>query len=85
MLYGRINLIFLNTILNTMHKIGSHTYPCPTCKTLTIWQDNPTKPFCSKRCQLIDLGEWASENYKIASLDTPFSDEINTLNDNQLD
>ncbi|MCP3897275.1 DNA gyrase inhibitor YacG [Moraxella sp.] len=52
-------------------------YPCPTCKTPTKWQDNPTKPFCSKRCQLIDLGEWASENYKIASSDTPFSDELN--------
>ncbi|MFA9485272.1 DNA gyrase inhibitor YacG [Moraxella haemolytica] len=52
------------------------TYPCPTCKTLTTWADNPVKPFCSKRCQLIDLGEWASENYKIPTADTPFSEEI---------
>ncbi|MCL1622855.1 DNA gyrase inhibitor YacG [Moraxella sp. Tifton1] len=53
------------------------TYPCPTCKKPTLWHNNPAKPFCSKRCRLIDLGEWASERYKIASLDTPFSDETN--------
>ncbi|WFF37855.1 DNA gyrase inhibitor YacG [Moraxella nasibovis] len=52
------------------------TYPCPTCKKPSAWHDSPTKPFCSKRCQLIDLGEWASENYKIASDQSPFSDEM---------
>ncbi|EAQ0897720.1 DNA gyrase inhibitor YacG, partial [Salmonella enterica] len=25
------------------------------------------RPFCSKRCQLIDLGEWAAEEKRIAS------------------
>jgi hypothetical protein len=25
----------------------------------------PHRPFCSKRCQLIDLGEWASESNRI--------------------
>jgi len=23
------------------------------------------KPFCSERCKLIDLGEWAAERYRI--------------------
>ena len=27
----------------------------------------PYRPFCSKRCQLIDLGEWSGENNKISS------------------
>lgn len=38
---------------------------CPTCKTLTTWEENPWKPFCSERCKLIDLGKWASEEYRI--------------------
>lgn len=43
------------------------TIPCPTCKkTVTMDDAFPARPFCSKRCQLIDLGEWASENNRIA-------------------
>lgn len=39
---------------------------CPTCTKEVIWQpENEFRPFCSKRCQLIDLGEWAEENHKI--------------------
>ncbi|MFO1390182.1 DNA gyrase inhibitor YacG [Cellvibrio sp.] len=51
---------------------------CPTCKKLVLWNDEfPHRPFCSDRCRLIDLGEWASENHKIAgkSLDQPPEDE----------
>lgn len=39
---------------------------CPVCKKETRWDDNPFKPFCSERCKLIDLGKWASEEYRIA-------------------
>ena len=36
--------------------------PCPTCKKKVRWTaENPYRPFCSKRCQLIDLGECAAE------------------------
>lgn len=39
---------------------------CPTCKKKGTWvTENPFRPFCSDRCKLIDLGEWASENYTI--------------------
>lgn len=35
---------------------------CPTCKTKVAWvQKNTYRPFCSKRCQLIDFGDWATE------------------------
>ena len=41
---------------------------CPTCKASSHWtQENQSKPFCSERCKLIDLGEWADERYSIAS------------------
>ncbi len=40
--------------------------PCPTCKQNTPYsKKNPYRPFCSERCKLIDLGEWASEGHKI--------------------
>lgn len=38
---------------------------CPACKKKTTWEENPWRPFCSERCKLIDLGKWASEEYKI--------------------
>jgi uncharacterized protein len=38
---------------------------CPICRKKTTWEENPWRPFCSERCQLVDLGKWASEEYKI--------------------
>lgn len=39
---------------------------CPQCGTKTIFApENPFRPFCSERCRLIDLGEWASGSYRI--------------------
>jgi endogenous inhibitor of DNA gyrase (YacG/DUF329 family) len=32
---------------------------------MTTWEENPWRPFCSERCKLIDLGAWASEEYKV--------------------
>lgn len=40
--------------------------PCPQCGTQSEYSSaNPYRPFCSERCRLIDLGQWASENYRI--------------------
>lgn len=39
---------------------------CPQCGTSTPWTvDNAYRPFCSERCKLIDLGQWASESYRV--------------------
>ena len=38
---------------------------CPSCKKKTTWEENPWRPFCSERCKFIDLGKWATEDYKI--------------------
>ena len=70
-------LIFLTNSLMTETSL---TYPCPRCHTPTTWTDNPNRPFCSERCKLIDLGAWASEDYKIAAEDSPFSDDLNNSN-----
>lgn len=56
---------------------------CPICKKPVSFND-PFMPFCSERCKLIDLGNWASEKYVIpeplqpedlADID-PLTDEI---------
>lgn len=39
---------------------------CPQCGAPAAWNPaNPYRPFCSERCKLIDLGQWASEGYRI--------------------
>ena len=37
---------------------------CPICEK-EVKLDDPEMPFCSERCCLIDLGNWASEKYVI--------------------
>jgi len=37
---------------------------CPICKK-EVSLDNEFAPFCSERCKLIDLGNWASGKYVI--------------------
>lgn len=33
---------------------------CPTCQKEVLWNEEAkSRPFCSERCKLIDLGEWA--------------------------
>ena len=38
---------------------------CPQCRKSVAWDGNPFRPFCSERCKLTDLGNWASESYVI--------------------
>lgn len=37
---------------------------CPICKK-DVRLTDPFMPFCSERCKLLDLGNWASEKYVI--------------------
>jgi endogenous inhibitor of DNA gyrase (YacG/DUF329 family) len=42
---------------------------CPTCRKPTAAQlasgPNKVYPFCSSRCQLIDLGAWLGEEFRV--------------------
>jgi uncharacterized protein len=38
---------------------------CPICRK-EVALDAAELPFCSERCRLIDLGNWASEKYVIS-------------------
>lgn len=51
------------------------TFPCPRCGQPSMWQDNAFRPFCSERCKMIDLGAWASEDYRIATQDSAQSEK----------
>ncbi|MCG8325492.1 MAG: DNA gyrase inhibitor YacG [Thiotrichales bacterium] len=49
---------------------------CPCCKQLTDYSDsNPLRPFCSKRCKIIDLGDWLSERHRIPGTGLPAAEE----------
>jgi hypothetical protein len=39
---------------------------CPTCRKVVLATDGDF-PFCSDRCRILDLGKWASGDYKISS------------------
>ena len=39
---------------------------CPICKKEVI-PESDFFPFCSERCKIIDLGNWASEKYVIST------------------
>ncbi|MEX0451208.1 DNA gyrase inhibitor YacG [Spiribacter sp. 218] len=39
---------------------------CPQCGTPVLWTASSTyRPFCSRRCRLVDLGEWLDEGHRI--------------------
>lgn len=53
------------------------TLRCPICRTL-VPVTAEDAPFCSDRCRRIDLGKWASGDYKISSpiLDPDLLEEL---------
>lgn len=56
------------------------TVNCPTCEKTVKWlPESEYRPFCSHRCKLIDLGDWAEENHKISQpvqADIEMSEEL---------
>lgn len=45
---------------------------CPVCgKAAPYDPRNPFRPFCSERCKLIDLGQWANESYRVPAVEAP--------------
>ncbi len=40
-------------------------FRCPICKQ-AVKRTNDDFPFCSSRCRTMDLGQWASGDYRIA-------------------
>ena len=49
------------------------TLECPICRK-PVQQGEPEFPFCSERCRIIDLGNWASGKYVISTPAAPSED-----------
>ena len=48
---------------------------CPACGGDSIYApSNPYRPFCSERCKNVDLGAWASEEFRVPEK-PPLEDE----------
>jgi endogenous inhibitor of DNA gyrase (YacG/DUF329 family) len=46
----------------------ARTVPCPACGAVSLYSPaNPARPFCSARCKQLDLGAWASEQFRMAA------------------
>lgn len=79
----RCAIIFKKSANGTLHGLISMKITCPICKTVTTWEENPHRPFCSERCRLIDLGKWAQEEYRIAGRKQDEEDEGREPEDGQ--
>ena len=43
----------------------TRVWACPICKKIAIKDGNKAFPFCSERCQMVDLGKWLDEEYRV--------------------
>jgi endogenous inhibitor of DNA gyrase (YacG/DUF329 family) len=51
-------------------KVSKNT--CPSCnKPIDAKVLKELRPFCSKRCKMIDLGGWLSEKYVVPTNEKP--------------
>ena len=58
---------------------------CTTCGKDADYFTEPLGPFCSARCQMVDLGKWFGEEYRVVEPLRPdhfeeFADEIERMN-----
>jgi len=61
---------------------------CPHCGKETEYSTtNEFRPFCSERCRIIDLGDWASERFRVPdeSQKVDIENEQNIPQDEQCD
>ena len=49
---------------------------CPVCKKPAV---DTFRPFCSKRCQQIDLGRWLGGHYALPTEEEPDEADIEAL------
>lgn len=84
-LYFRRSTVPVNSSLSSLRFWASNTeftesaekkfrmeHRCPICKVETDSQLHKDFPFCSERCRMQDLGNWASEKYVVSD---PIFDE----------
>ncbi len=63
--------------MQSLKPVPTRTVSCPGCQRPCAYgPGNPWRPFCSSRCRTIDLGAWASDQYRIAGPEEPDPGEL---------
>jgi len=63
---------------------GIRQVNCPNCQKIVPWTEEAIyRPFCSRKCQLLDFGEWANESHRIPTEEPPeaFDEEPGEVRD----
>lgn len=61
------NICLYGITMTQEHSSRPLEVACPQCRKNVAWiEANLHRPFCSKRCKLLDLGAWADESHRIA-------------------
>ena len=59
------------SVVNPPESFKPRHVRCPACAGLSLYSpSNPYRPFCSGRGKGVDVGAWASEEFKLPD-DTP--------------
>ncbi len=56
---------------------------CPSCKNDFDYYSSESRPFCSEKCKMIDLGLWLTESYSIGSKEPLAESDIDKVIENQ--
>jgi len=56
------------------HNNPDSPFHCPNCKK-SVTRESDNFPFCSDRCRIIDLGRWATGDYRIPGEAAPIPDD----------
>lgn len=76
----------LRAMPDSYNETPPKTVKCPQCGQPSLYApENAFRPFCSERCRLIDLGEWASEGYRIPVKQEIVSDTLSFNSDDNFD
>lgn len=54
---------------------------CPRCGTESPFAGNPSRPFCSERCRMLDLDTWLSGEYAVPVVEDEEGDGVPGHND----
>lgn len=61
--HGKLPFCYPRTCWNMPAPNPHARLSCPTCGRRFLFDETTTPPFCSERCQLIDLGRWLDEEH----------------------
>ncbi len=64
---------------------GKKLIQCGTCGRVFDVGSSPFRPFCSERCQQVDLGNWLNESYGLPFEDSTIPDNATGIEDDASD